>query len=325
LTHRILKGPVTWLAQNAVQIDGVLDLSGENGTNVNASRLRIPAAGGPGGFFGGVGGTVGHPPTAGLGPGGGAAGVVSAKSAQGGTFTGNSFLVPLFGGSGGGGGEHNDPNLVEGGGGGGGGALLIASSESINITGGIAANGGATGGAQVNCPGGGSGGAIRLMAPKILGNGSISVIGSSIGCPAGSKGRIRIEAFQHVYSFAYSGGPPVTSAPFDTFATSATPSVRVVSVDGVAVSANPTGTFEVPDVEFNNPNGVDVVVEAKRVPLTATVKLLVFSDDINESDQTIDIPALTAVDPVTSRATVNVKFPTGFSRGFLRATFTATP
>lgn len=344
LTHRVFTGhPVTWLAQEAVQIGGSLVLDGEAGAAPNNFNGRTPALPGPGGFFGGAGGnsTAARPPTPGLGPGGGAAAGLdpggggaarAAAFAKGGTFTGNSFLVPLFGGSGGGGGLVDSSTSVQGGGGGGGGALLLASSDSITILNGgaIVARGGGAAGPDTagnSCPGGGSGGAIRLMAPKIQGNGLLSVGPGVVGCggsfaPVGSNGLVRIEAFQHLYTFQVIGGPPVTSAPFNTFVTSSPPSVRVVSVGGVPVNPSPTGTFEVPDVTFDSAAQVPVVIEAKKVPLTAAVKLQIFSDDA--ADQNFDAPALTGTLDL-SNTTVNVTFPTGFSRGFLRATFTAAP
>ena len=206
---------------------------------------------------------------------------------------------------------------------------MIASSDSITLNGGgtITANGG-DGGACLSgdfpCAGGGSGGAIRLMAPKIQRNGNLSVAAGSSGIPAATNGRVRIEAFQHQYNFSVSGGPAITSSPFDTFISSTgQPTIRVVTVAGVPVNPSPSAIFEVPDVVFNSPDLVPVLIEAKNVPLTATVKLQVISED--GPDQTFAVPALTPVDSETSRATISVKFPTGFSRGFLRATFTATP
>jgi hypothetical protein len=326
-----LNGPVTWLAQGAVTIAGIVDLNGENGVNVNSIGLRIPAVPGAGGFYGGLGGnsTAARPPTSGLGPGGGTVATLNpVVSAFGGTFAGNNFLVPLFGGSGGGGGISSTPTTVESGGGAGGGALLIASSTSITIAGGVRANGGRGGDSSFTCSGGGSGGAIRLMAPQIAGTGSISVSGGSTspcggGASTGSSGRIRIEAFQHLYNFSVSGGPTITSSPFDTYVTSTgNPTIRVKTVDGVAVNPSPSGTFETPDVVFNNGAQVPVVIEAQNVPLTAPVKLQIYSED--GPDQTFNAPALTGT-LALSTTTVNVPFPTGFSRGFLRATFTTTP
>jgi hypothetical protein len=92
---------------------------------------------------------------------------------------GNSLLFPLIGGSGAGGGEFGQ----YGDGGGGGGAILIGSNTRIEISGLVTSSA---------WPGrGGSGGAIRLVAPVVSGNGSLSVSGGqSLG---GGLGRVRID------------------------------------------------------------------------------------------------------------------------------------
>src|SRR5258708_38106694 len=138
LSSRKLTGPIFWLAQGPVQIDGTIDISGDDGG-------VSPSIAGAGGY------PAGAPGKAGFGPSG---------------FTPNSFLVPLVGGSGGKGGATR-------GGGAGGGAILIASNTSITLTGSIVANGGSSSGGW-----GGNGGAIRLVAPFIAGtDGSISAGG----------------------------------------------------------------------------------------------------------------------------------------------------
>jgi hypothetical protein len=138
LSSRKLTGPVFWLAQGPVQIDGTIDLSGDDG------GVR-PSLAGAGGYPGGA------PRNPGYGPG---------------KFKLNAFLVPLVGGSGGNGGETD-------GGGAGGGALLIASNTSITINGAIVTNGGSSSDGV-----GGNGGALRLVAPLIDGaDGTISAKG----------------------------------------------------------------------------------------------------------------------------------------------------
>src|SRR6266542_2402332 len=107
LTSKVLTGPVYWLAQGAVTINGFIDLQGENGHNfTNNASDRVPAAGGAGGYSGGLGGNSSIPPTAGNGPGGSPGTTTNVPNVGipfGGTFTGSQFLVPLIGGSGGGG------------------------------------------------------------------------------------------------------------------------------------------------------------------------------------------------------------------------------
>src|SRR5882762_10024 len=65
LSSKVLSGPVYWLAQGAVTIDGTIDLNGEDGApNTKLASTRIPAAGGAGGYSGGIGGSLipGEPP-----------------------------------------------------------------------------------------------------------------------------------------------------------------------------------------------------------------------------------------------------------------------
>jgi len=167
--------PVQWLASGHVEIDGIVDVSGEKGENFNSYNYgynsgNTPSGnvskGGAGGFDGGRGGIrfqdsgsyAGMP---GVGPGGGNPGLNNTNSPEShgkpGGFTGsadssgaiistygNTYLQPLVGGSGGGGSASSDSvNGVSGGGGGG--AILIASTRDITINGKILANGGDSG------------------------------------------------------------------------------------------------------------------------------------------------------------------------------------
>jgi hypothetical protein len=141
LSSEFLIGPVFWLAQGPVQIDGTIDLDGADGG-------RAPSLAGAGGFPGGAPRRSGYRPNG---------------------FRPNAFLVPLVGGAGGDGGELT-------GGGAGGGALLIASSASITLNGVVTANGGGSSDGK-----GGGGGAIRLVAPTIDGAGVLSARGGQSG------------------------------------------------------------------------------------------------------------------------------------------------
>ena len=141
LSSKSIYGPVFWLSQGPVEIDGTVFLSGESGS-------RLPALAGAGGF---PGAAVGE----------------EAFRLDG--YQPNRFLVPLVGGFGGKGGETNS-------GGAGGGALLISSSTSISINGAIIAKGGDS----VDGIGGG-GGSIRLVAPVIDGHGVLNAKGGQPG------------------------------------------------------------------------------------------------------------------------------------------------
>jgi hypothetical protein len=185
--------PVFILSQGDVVISGTINVDGDS-RSANTGGL-----GGPGGFAGGKPGFGAEvPPGFGYGPGGSPGGANSCSSGPGialggsygnaqsgpsGAVYGNTLLIPLIGGSGGGGGA-NDPNA---GGGGGGGAILVAASTRVVVNGSILARGGAGG----FCLNGGSGGAIRLVAFKVEGSGSLNTGGLG-GAP--SMGRIRVDS-----------------------------------------------------------------------------------------------------------------------------------
>jgi hypothetical protein len=312
LSGSILHGPVYFLASGAVQISGTIDLSGSDGeASSPIPANRFPAAPGAGGFAGGVETSGSNAAQSGDGPSPG-------SPNYGGGFSGNQFLVPLIGGSGGGGGTGG------GGGGAGGGALLIASCTSITLTGTITANGGHGNGNANNCVGGGggAGGAIRLAAPAISGSGgTLSVAaggGNQYQCnQAASNGLVRVEAFQDTLSATVSG-PIDYGTPYSTFATPA-PSVRVVTIGGVAVNQSPSGSFTVPDVTVNSATALPVNITASNIPIGTTVTLLIYSE--NGADQTIVSTGLAGT-VASSTATASVTLPAGYSYGFVKASWT---
>lgn len=187
-----LNTPVYLLATGDITIDGIVDVSGFPGGLGGAG-----GAGGPGGFDGGTPGFgVELPPGAGFGPGAGLGGTSGSGATVGrgvygtapdagrpldGSPYGSSLLVPLVGGSGGGGTE-GQPGV---GGSGGGGAILLASNTRIQIGGQVRSNGGC-----ISTSGCGSGGAIRIVAPVVAGNGLLQVVGRS-------SGRIRVDTIDH--------------------------------------------------------------------------------------------------------------------------------
>ena len=189
-----LNTPVYLLARSNVIINGRIDVSGRG-----TIGTYLGGVGGPGGYDGGLGGFVSGTNFgiggSGMGPGGGLRGPSGIAGPAGfrtvstlggnyrkGTNYGNPLLIPLVGGSGGGG----QDGSVGGGGGGGGGAILIASDTVIRINAGgdILNRGGSAGRAD------GSGGAIRLVSPRVYGNGNLYVEGGNWGGP----GYIRIDS-----------------------------------------------------------------------------------------------------------------------------------
>jgi hypothetical protein len=324
--------PVIWLATGAVQIDGTLDLSGKLGHALNEALL--PSVAGAGGYGGGVGATTTSPAQPGQGPGGarGAGGggghVISGEGgpAIGGLAYGNDFLLPLVGGSGGAGGPIGGSSRGTGGGAGGG-AILIASSVAINVNGGINVSGGqgGCGGGGTNSGGGGSGGAIRLVAPVFAttsGPGGIIRADPGPGCVAGafngSYGRIRLEAFQRSYFGTLSPAPSVGS-PGSLFPPASAPAVRIVSIAGVTVPANPTASFVAPDVTLDNTTTATIQLAGSKVPV-GTIVHLTLTPETGAIVNVDSTPLAGTFD--SSTATASVTIPHGFSRFSVQASWT---
>jgi hypothetical protein len=195
-TRNALNTPVHLLATGDVLIDGTIDVS--SGAPADGNGRLVGGTGGPGGFDGGATGFISAGNTrqagSGQGPGGGRRDATNANGSGSyatkgstqrggnGAVYGNALLIPLVGGSGGGGADGTDGQY----GGGGGGAICIASTSKITVNGTIRADG-----TYVNGAGAGSGGAIRLVSPRVYGTGTLSA--SSYG-NWGGHGRIRIDS-----------------------------------------------------------------------------------------------------------------------------------
>jgi hypothetical protein len=198
--------------------------------------------------------------------------------------------------------------------------VLVASSTTITISGTINANGGQ--GANTGCAGagGGSGGAVRLMANTITGNGTISALGGSStgqGNVSASAGRIRLEAFQQSFAGSISCGCGVISTPNSVALPASAPSsLTVTSINGISINANP---FSFPDATINSSVPVTVNIQARYIPTGTVPNLTVFSE--SGPDQVITCtPLVGSLQSSTSTATVT--FPSGGSRGFVKATWT---
>lgn len=309
-----LNTPATLLVAGNATIAGSIDVSGlgapdSNGAgNGNVADDGLPGIGGPGGYQGGLAGTIDTVPAnarvaqAGIGPGGGRPSPTTTTNCHGGggsfgtqggasgcgniqsnTYA-NADLLPMVGGSGGAGGN-GFQSLGGGGGGGGGGALLIAVSGTLNVIGSLNANGGAGGivGNNHNAGGtpggGGSGGAIRLVATTLTGNGPISAAGGLGGRwansnpnPFGGAGRIRLEA--ETLTRTASTNPPFTQGlPGDLFV-AGLPTIRISAVAGQAAPAEPTGNADI-ILPTDAPNPVAIELATTNVPLGTTISVIV--------------------------------------------------
>jgi hypothetical protein len=301
-----LNTPVILLATGDVTIVGLIDVSGARGS------ASAPGLGGPGGFDGGAPGSVGLPGGDGQGPGGGKAGTLVAADAAGpagygtvstfglptkrGSIYGNALLFPIVGGSGGGG-AAGDPGW---GGGGGGGALLIASSTRIVHSGQLRAlGGGSHSGTALN---GGSGGAIRLVAPAVSGTGFIGVTGDGLNATSGA-GRIRVDTLDRSgVNLNYSPVNIASVGGFMQVFPNPMPRLDIVEAAGraIALDAGPTQVL----LPSGSPANQVVKVRARDFGQNIPIRLVVTPD--NGPAQTYDAEINnTGVNPAEASVTVN--------------------
>lgn len=112
----------------------------------------------------------------------------------------------------------------------------------------------------------------------------------------------------------------LTSGPFPLLLPTAGPtSAKVISINGVAINANPN-TF--PDITINTASPVAVVIQTQNVPATATINLTIL-DENGVSDTVITAPPLGSCDSSNvCTTTVSAVFPFGASRGLTKVTWT---
>ena len=308
LSGRNLHNPVFWLVQGDVRIDGTIDLSGDDSKPYSSGTPRVPTSSGAGGHDGGVGALNGNIAQPGFGPGGGGLD-------HGGTSTANKLLVPLVGGSGGGG-------SATASGGGGGGALLIASSTSITINGTISADGGNQTAEQFPTTGG-SGGAIRLVAPLITGSGAtLTAKGgtASGGVSSGADGQLRLEAFVNDLRGFTNGTPLSIGKPFKLFLPADPgPSVRIISAGGQAVQTGASGDVDIPKAQLNISGPATLTIEAHHVEPGTVIKLHLYGDD--QEDRTVLSTPLTGTFDA-SYSTVSAPLTSGVTHVYVEAEWT---
>jgi hypothetical protein len=131
-------------------------------------------------------------------------------------------------------------------------------------------------------------------------------------------GRIRLEAFQHNWSFSITGNR-TSGSPLNSFAPTTPPaSVQVVGIGGQSVAPDPTGSFDTADVTINTGEPVEVTIQGRYIPLGTVPKLYLFS--LEGNDQNLDDEATPLAGTLEeSTSTVTVAFPPGFTRGYVTA------
>jgi hypothetical protein len=89
------------------------------------------------------------------------------------------------------------------------------------------------------------------------------------------------------------------------------------------VSAVPGGSLLLPDVSINKQTPINVDIEARGIPPGTVVTLQVHSQTPTDNN-TLNVTAQATLSGTLqlSTATAQFTFPYGFSRGFLRATWT---
>jgi hypothetical protein len=135
-----------------------------------------------------------------------------------------------------------------------------------------------------------------------------------------SPGRIRIEALQNTFAGRSSGvarAATLLPAPI-LLPTGPLPQLRLVSVGGQAVPANPRGAFNPADVTINTTQMVDIQLEGRNIPPGTPITVTVANE--TEGTQVVASPPLAGT-VALSTATVTVTVPAGFSRIFSHATW----
>lgn len=280
-TRNALNTPVHLLATGDVLINGSIDVSA--GPPADGNGRLVGGSGGPGGFDGGPSGFISTGNTrqagSGQGPGGGKRDAINAngsgsyatkgttaRAANGATY-GNALLIPLIGGSGGAGADGIDGHF----GGGGGGAICIASTTKITVNGVIRAESGYVAGTGV-----GSGGAIRLVSPRVYGTGTLSALTYGNW---GGNGRIRVDSVVKVepgdltqkLALVYQGSVSVGST-LMVFAPN-NPRLDIVSINDEnynVLQAIPLGTTGPVTVTLPNGTSTNVAVQVAAFGFSAT-------------------------------------------------------
>lgn len=309
--------PIVWLVSGDVAITGAINLDGDGGSSAG------PGVAGAGGYSGGRGalviGTTSFAGSPGNGPGGGRTQLPNGTGENGGQLGsgpqsyGNDLCQPLIGGSGGCGGGFAGGG--GGSGGGGGGAFLLAAAGTIDFLGSgfiTAVGGGPQPFVSVN-GGSGSGGMIRLVATRIRGTTNSSV--------QGGTGRVRLEAYSFLTpNLPAASGSVSRGAPNALFLPATGPGIRVTTVAGAAVIADPTGSFFTPDVVVTSTGPAPIALATKGIP-AGTVLAVKLMPEVGSVIDVTSTPVVVDGDG-NGTATATATLPAGHTRIFVKANWT---
>ncbi|MCW5559108.1 MAG: hypothetical protein KIT22_14925, partial [Verrucomicrobiae bacterium] len=197
----------------------------------------------------------------------------------------------------------------------GGGAILMASTARLKIDGFIRAIGGNP---RLVVGGGGSGGAIRLIADTINGTGSILATGSSVS--GGGVGRIRIERSSTSSQLIVTPDPSVVDIPDGSTALlwppSGSPEVRIVSIGGAEAPADPRAAFGTlgADVAIPITQNTPVVIETRNVEEASQVLVRGtprMAGNFSETNATVS--SIVSADPLVIRWVAALPVQAGYS------------
>ena len=115
----------------------------------------------------------------------------------------------------------------------------------------------------------GSGGAIKLIAEQVLGAGTLDAL---------TEGRVRIETpllATTLITYPETVAVPPSSPPV-IWPPANTPTVRIVSIDGIAAPADPVAPMQASaDVVIQNNSPVAIVIATTHFPIEGVVQLRV--------------------------------------------------
>jgi hypothetical protein len=208
--------------------------------------------------------------------------------------------------------------------------LIVAANGTLSISGYRVFADGGSGGREANgsCShsgGGGSGGAIRLLANRFVVSGAAELyaragVNPLSGTPS-SPGRIRLESMDTSALTSFTSDPPAQRVMGPSpLANPLSPTVSITSVGGAAVPAVPQGTFGSIDVVVPIPGATNIDVATSGIPGGTTVQVTV-KPRLGAQPQSTNVPLSTCSAAGNCQATAVFNLVAGAYVVEARATF----